>query len=181
MKIIPGYGKFYRPPQKTSCCTTNVLFRKCEPPYECWSVGVPGQRAFRRAVVGALRWYLPISIPYLLRRTPCHLLAMKEAHTCLHLLNAGTIPSTLRSVAESYCGFIFSSQVSVSLTLFIDFPTCRGIALIVCILFVSVNEEGLTCRLRCSYFCPSRFIRILFKFFIFLLCFPLLRLTLPFF
>ena len=81
-------------------------------------MGVPGQRAFRCAVVGAFRWYLPVSIPYLLRRTSlCQLLALKEAHTCVHLLSAGTIPLTLRSVVESYCGFIFSSKVSVSLVI----------------------------------------------------------------
>ena len=41
----------------------------------------------------AFRWYLPISIPYLLRRTSSFLSI--EAHTCLHLLNRKYHFSTL--------------------------------------------------------------------------------------
>ena len=98
---------------------------------------VRGRRACRCAVVGAFRWYLPVSIPYLLRRTPCHLLAPKEAHTCVHLLNAGTIPSILRLVIVSFlrtCSFFFFFfflTFSVSTVLSIDFPMCRGIVIAV--------------------------------------------------
>ena len=41
----------------------------------------------------AFQWYLPISIPYLLRRTSSFLSI--EAHTCLHLLNRKYHFSTL--------------------------------------------------------------------------------------
>ena len=96
-------------------------------------MGVRGRRACHCAVVGAFRWYLPISIPYFLHRTPlCQLLAPKEAHTCVHLLNAGTTPSILRLVAGSYlrtCSF--SENFSISAVLLIDFPTCQGIVIAV--------------------------------------------------
>ena len=35
----------------------------------------------------AFRWYLPDSIPYLLRRTPFCLFLLRGAHTCVHLLS----------------------------------------------------------------------------------------------
>ena len=66
--------------------------------------------------------------PLFITSYPVHLLAPKEAHTCVHLLNAGTIPSILRLIDVSFLqAYSFSLRLSVSNILSTDFPTCRGV------------------------------------------------------
>ena len=81
------------------------------------------------SVLIAFRWYLPISIPYLLRRTPlCQLLAPKEAHTCVHLLyrRYHPIASSIR-LGVVLADLIFSDNLLVLLYLCLLFSTCRKV------------------------------------------------------
>ena len=69
--------------------------------------------------------------PLFITSYPVHLRAPKEAHTCVHLLNAGTIPRFFDLSMFHSCRLIlFSLQLSVSNVLSTDFPTCRGIVVV---------------------------------------------------
>ena len=86
---LPGYGKFYQPPPFLSKYRHLLcLSQKCELLFG------GGRWAFRFVSLSlchgwliAFRWYLPVSIPYLLRRTPSVYSCCEEAHTCVHLLS----------------------------------------------------------------------------------------------
>ena len=80
---LPGYGKFYRPPFLSKYRHLMCLSQKCELLFG------GGRWAFRFVSLSlchgrliAFRWYLPVSIPYLLHRTPCLLLLRGGSYMC---------------------------------------------------------------------------------------------------
>ena len=141
---------------------------------------VPGRGACRYAVVSSVtfRWYLPISIPYLLRRTPFCLLLLRGGS----YMYASTVPQVpplrfLRLVIES---FLQDGLFTISLTFTVDFfdfsdlSTSRFL-----LMFVLMYEQSFTGRFQRSNFCSCRFILVLL--FIFFHCFSLSFLVLSLF
>ena len=133
-KRIPGYGKFYRPPQKASCCTTNVLcFRKREPPkmnagpWACvvgepvvvpWSVHSDGTCQSRSLIC-----YVVPRVISLLRRRLIHVY-IYLAQVPPHQFSDSSLDRT--------CELVLFRKLSTPAVLLIDFSTCRGIVLAVC-------------------------------------------------
>ena len=106
------------------------------------------------------------------------LLRRRLIHVCIYLTQVPSHRFSDSSLSRTAV-HSFLSKLFVSIVLFVDFLTCRGIALAwSCFL---VYEEGLACGFRCFYLRSGRLVRVLFEFFLLFLCFSLLNLTFPFF
>ena len=105
----------------------------------------------------AFRWYLPISNPYLLRRSwliPCY----EGAHTCFHLLNPGTTPSIL-SIRRKVAQIVFEYSAP-PLVLYVSFCSCSCCRLFDASLRL-MYQNAPPCWFRSSYLCFRRHIGIL--------------------
>ena len=109
---------------------------------------------------GQFWWYLPISIPYLLRRTPFCLLLLRGG-SYMYASTVLQVPPLqfLRFVVES---FLQDGLFTISSTFIVDFFDFSDLSMSrVMLMFVLVDEQSFTGRFRHSNFCSCWFVFIL--------------------